>query len=119
MFSIMNTRCIDCFESKTNNKRVAKNRKLKKCVIYLAMFVMFVYIVAIILQNNGTAKILKGIQKIILNLILVISPYALYILNSFMNLSLYSDLVFIREIMSNIMEKDYFLFTDESEGLIT
>ena len=118
IFSIMSTRCIDCLDNKMNT-RVVKNKKVKKCVIYLAVFVMFVYIVAIIIDINGSAKILKGIQKIIVNIILLISPYALYILNAFTNLLLYTDLVFIREIMSQIMERDYFIFLEESEELIT
>ena len=115
IFSFMSTWSIECIDNNTSNKRIVKKRQVKKFVLYLAIFSMFIYIIAVILQTNGAAKFIKGIQKIILNLILVIGPYALFILNAFMNLSLYSDLVFIREIMSQIMEKDYFSFEEEPE----
>jgi len=115
MFSIMSTQCISVLND--NSRRVRKNRRLKNCVIYLTIFVMLVYVIAINLQNNNT--VLKGIKKIMVNIILLMSPYALFIFNAFMNLFLYSDLVFIKDIMSQIMEKDYFLSSEETERFIT
>jgi len=118
MFSIMSTQCIQSLND--NSSRVKKNRKLKKCVVALSIFVMFVYIVAITIQSNSSSSVLKGMEKIIVNLSLLICPYALYIINAFLNLFLYSDLVFVREIMSQIMEKDYFLSSEEEfEKFIT
>ena len=118
MFSIVSARCIECID-KNRVKNMSKNKKVKKCVIYLAIFVMFVYIIAIILHNNGSSNYLKGFKKILVNSILMISPYVLYILNAFMNLFLYAEIVFIREIMSQIMEKDYFMSNEETECFIT
>jgi len=115
IFSFMSSWYVECIDTNTSTKRIAKKRKVKKFVLYLAILLITVYIFSVILHTNGAAKFIKGIQKIILNLVLVIGPYALYILNAFMNLSLYSDLVFIREIMSQIMEKDYFSFEEEPE----
>jgi len=117
LFSIMSLNCIASLDN-INDKRISKNNKVKVCVIFLAIFVTLIYTFSLILHNKEGINF-KGMERTILNISIIISPYILYILNAFMNLSLFSEIVFLKEIMSKIMDQDYFLSNEESDRFIT
>ena len=100
------------------------NRKLKVKIIllFLSILVLFIYIIAgYIKQQEYFKKIFIGNKESYLIYLQFISssfPYILFILNSFINLGFYSDIIYIQEKLTIIIDKEYFCSNEESNLLM-
>jgi hypothetical protein len=112
-----------------NDKRLLKNLKMKKCCVYLTVFLSFLYISSIYVNyyiksfdeveiNDELLKIKKLALKII-HIILFIMPYILFILNAFINLTYYFDIRYVDDIINVVIDKEFFLTNDESNFLLS
>ena len=117
-----------------NDKRLKRNIRLKKGVVYLTIFICFVYISSIFLKyyihpvvnkemetsgNNShkmknEAKILKTVE-----ILLFILPYIIFLLNAFLNLTYYFDIRYVDDVINIIIDKEFFLTSDESNLLLS
>jgi hypothetical protein len=114
------------------------NRKLriKKSLLYMILFILLIYILAICIKNNQIKININFSQKIFIGnknsnekswtlitliyyIILCFSPYLLFVLNAFLNLGYYSDIIFLQKKLNTIIDKEYFYNNnDESTFLL-
>jgi MFS family permease len=119
-----------------------KKLKMKRVVVYLTIFISLLYISAIIIKNHDKllskeikpnsqvfSKEYENLEKkmkkpqttstqpekfqFFIEILLFVLPYLLYILNAFINLSFYSDIIYIQDNLTTIIDKEYFLARDE------
>ena len=132
-------------ENKENNihKKMRRKLRIKRYVVYLAVFVMLVYIGAIVFKDtqgfqtlakpksigvntnklfskptgkenkNSLSNKYKTNQKLnklnfILDWVIFILPFILYVLNVLLNLTYYSDMIYIQENLTTIIDREYF-----------
>jgi len=114
---------IDCndeiFSKKLNNKRV---------ILYLCLFLLLIYILAICIKQKENSqnyylyesKFLKNkkFENFIFDFILFFYPYLLFILNAFLNLGFYSDIIYLQKILTTIIDKEYFLMNEDNSYLL-
>lgn len=102
--------------------RISQKIKTKKYVIYLATFVILLYITGIFIRNHeqineNHKKHSKTRFQFVLELVLFILPYILFIMNAFLNLTFYSDIIYIQDNLMTIIDREYFE-ADESDGTV-
>jgi hypothetical protein len=100
----------DCHMKKESLK-INEKIKVKRIIIYLAVFVMTVYIIAIAIQSHEhveNSPQLRTKLSLLLEIIGFILPYAIYVVNAFINLSCYSDVIYIQKSLMTIIDKEYF-----------
>jgi hypothetical protein len=114
--------CPQRSEKKNFKTRISQKIKMKKYVIYLATFVILLYITGIFIRNHeqineNHKKHSKTRFQFVLELILFILPYILFIINAFLNLTFYSDIIYIQDNLMTIIDREYFE-ADLPEGSI-
>jgi hypothetical protein len=111
-----------------NDNRLKRNIKIKKYVVYLVIFIIFVYIFSIILNyeirkeklNNSKNKIFKNKNLIkFIHMLLFVLPYVLFVFNSLINLTYYLDIIYIEDIINMIIDREFFLTSEESTLLLS
>jgi hypothetical protein len=131
------------FFFKKELKKMRRKLRIKRYVVYLAVFVMLVYIGAIVFKDtqgfqtlakpkstgvninklfskptgkenkNSLSNKYKTNQKLnklnfILDWVIFILPFILYVLNVLLNLTYYSDMIYIQENLTTIIDREYF-----------
>lgn len=127
LFSVMTIFSLESLKRKNsyNDPKLKKNIKLKRSLVYLSIIIMMLYIMAIFIQNSMInkkgkyKKIKKEKMYILFHYILFLFPYILYILNAFINLSYYNDIIYIQELMSFIIDQEYFINNEERFYFLT
>ena len=117
-----------------NDKRLKRNIKIKKYTVYLTIFICFVYISSIFLnyyiysvenQKDLSRNRNKDKEKNIITLLrctevlLFILPYLIFLLNALTNLTYYFDIRYVDDVINMIIDKEYFLTSDESNILLS
>jgi hypothetical protein len=125
-----------------NDKRLKRNIRLKKGVVYLTVFICFVYISSIFLKyylhplnivskeneqiknstNLGNQSNEKNIYEIsimkMVDSLLFILPYIIFLLNAFINFTYYFDIRYVDDVINMIIDKEFFLTSEESNLLL-
>lgn len=110
-----------------NDNRLRRNIKFKKYVVYLAVFIITVYIISIFLNyhlktNKPTLKYMKKHHRnilLFLETLLFAIPYALFVINAILNLMYYHDIRYIEDIINIVIDREFFLTSDESSNLLS
>jgi hypothetical protein len=111
-----NTRADEIYASflgkKTMKTKIAHKIRLKRYIISLAVFVIILYLTGIFIRNheqiNSNHKKQKTHFQFLLELILFLLPYFLYIINAFLNLSFYADIIYLQDNLMTIIDREYF-----------
>lgn len=137
LFAVLALRSIQSIKSlvivslgQCKNKSYKEKISAKKCVIYLAVFTMLIYIGGIILKSNIKTLLLeKDLDKNLfsfknslsngLDVLIVLLPYVLFVINAFINLGYYYDIVYIENNLSKYIDQEYFASNDEVSLLIS
>lgn len=121
LFGLLSIFCLDALFKETGGYFNCKKKKkekvdlknkiknkivIKKSILYLSVFVMLLYIGGIALKDQNQEN--SSYCEIILNFILFILPYVIFIVNAFLNLSYYSDILFIQDNLMTIIDKEFF-----------
>jgi len=123
LFAVVSILSLDCLIKQSQNysresERMTRKIKVKRSVVYLAVFIMFVYMFSIALRNHEQIKENHHKQKTqfdhVLELILFILPYLLYIVNAFINLGYYSDIIYIQNNLTTIVDHEYFFSNEDN-----
>ena len=108
-----------------NDKKLKKNIRVKKYLVFLAIFILFIYISGTTINfylkhdysyNNKNKKKFKNLIDTV-NTLLFILPYVMFLLNSTINLTYYHDIIYLEEVINIIVDREFFLATDESNPL--
>jgi hypothetical protein len=100
-----------------NDKRLKRNTKVKKYMLCLAIFILFIYLMSIFLKfeikNN-----FKGLKenksfKQVVQFFLFIVPYILFVFNALINLTYYLDIRYLEDIINRIIDKEFFMTNEE------
>ncbi len=112
-----------------DDQSFSKKLNAKKIIIYLDLIIILIYIISIFIkQSEDKNKNIfssdkfskyKKVEKFINDFIPYFFPYILFILNAFLNLGFYSDLIYLQKKLSTIIDKEYFIANDEYYSLIT
>ena len=91
-------------------KELEEKVKTKTILIYLMIFVLFVYIGGVIIQNNQNKDSIKHNMKLITvsYWICEICPYLLFLMNSFLNFSYYNEILYTKHSLNRFIDKEYF-----------
>lgn len=108
--------------------------KIKKFMLYLILFIMLIYISAVCIKNNQikinrnfSDKTFERNNKKFSNekiwtlfyyIVLCFSPYFLFVLNAFLNLGYYSDIIYLQKKLNTIIDKEYFYYNNEENCLL-
>jgi hypothetical protein len=100
----------DC-NMKKESLNIKEKIKVKRFIIYLAVFIMAIYIIAITIKNHEHVEKnsqLRTKLSLLLEIVVFILPYAIYVVNAFINLSCYSDVIYIQKSLMTVIDKEYF-----------
>lgn len=141
LFATLTLKVFQNFRNKIafNDKRLQRNIRTKKYVVYLALFISTIYISSIYLNyyfktNSCHSKLkhdnecLNGINlkkgftnsvyKIVQTLLFTL-PYFLFILNAFINLTYYFDIRYLDNVINMIIDREFFLESEETNLLLS
>lgn len=96
--------------------------RMKMYVIGLAVITLCFYIFAIISHNGVNQESLS--DKVnnqwycMIKLAIFILPYLLYVINAFLNLTYYSDILKIQAHLNVFLDKDYFIISNDETALL-
>ena len=81
------------------------------------IFVLFVYIGGVIIQNNQNKESIKSRMKLISVTFWIceICPYLLFIMNAFLNFSYYNEILYTKHSLNRFIDKEYFKQDIEDE----
>ena len=131
LFAALTLMVFENFRKKiaSNDQRLSRNMKIKKYVVCLSIFICLLYITAIMLnyqikavkaedeeekeEDKSYVTVLRLIQ-----ILLFMTPYILFILNAIINLTYYYDIRYVDDIINVIIDKEYFLTSEESNLLL-
>jgi len=139
LFSIIGLKCLQFLKKQIlcDDEWFNRKLKIKKILLYLILFIILIYIFAVCIKNNKikinknyseTNKnfnfILTGdenekIWTLVFYIILCFSPYFLFVLNAFLNLGYYSDIIYLQKKLNTIIDKEYFYYNEESCLLVS
>jgi hypothetical protein len=124
LFASLTLMVFQKFRSKIaiNDKRLRRNIKVKKYVVYLTIFLCIIFITCLFLKylvneaEIGTNKKLfvKSLQTFIF-----ILPYFLFLFNAVINLTYYLDIRYLDDIINVIIDREFFLTSDDSSMLLS
>jgi hypothetical protein len=138
MIVLENLRTVIAF----NDKRLKRNIRTKKIITSMTVFVMFIYISAILINchiksekelnknkphneekytpSQDENKIFLSDSQIqAIHFLLFVLPFFLFAINSVLNLSYYFDISYLENVINIILDKEFFLTTDESTRLLS
>ncbi len=100
-----------------SEKELDEKVKTKTILIYLMIFVLFVYIGGVIIQNNQNKESIKSRMKLISVTFWIceICPYLLFIMNAFLNFSYYNEILYTKHSLNRFIDKEYFKQDIEDE----
>jgi hypothetical protein len=111
-----------------NDKRIQRNIRIKKYVVYLTIFICFVYLTCIFVNYfNKPYNHLRYHHTNIRNefnfykyiqILLFIIPYFLFVLNALINLTYYFDIRYVDDVINMIIDREFFLEYEDSSTLI-
>lgn len=125
-----------------NDTRLKRNIRLKKGVVYLTVFICFVYISSIFLkyylhplnveqlkiskeketapikESGRNIDIYEGYIMKMVDSLLFILPYLIFLLNAFINFTYYFDIRYVDDVINIIIDKEFFLTGEESNLLL-
>lgn len=126
-----------------NDKRLQRNIRTKKVIVHLTIFMLVLYISSIVAHyyvktSQETTSKMKNLKYnynnnkdysssltfiipclSFIQFLLYIIPYFLFSLNALMNLSYYSDISYLENVIHLIIDKEFFLTNDESDLLLS
>ena len=84
--------------------------KTKTILIYLAIFVLFIYIGGVVIQKNQNKGNIARNMKLnaISQVICEICPYLLFLMNSFLNFSFYNEILYTKFSLNRFIDKEFF-----------
>jgi hypothetical protein len=99
-----------------HNKKLSRSVSFKRYTLYLSVLMIIIYLsTASVKFYNKTYKAKYFTDSI--NILLFTLPFALFVLNAFINLSYYVDIKIIEESINMIVDKDIFL-NDDSNAIL-
>lgn len=116
------------------DNRLKRNINIKKYVVYLTIFIMFIYIFSIVLNYETYGTKIKSkhknktennnflnnfFVKKFIHFFLFVLPYILFVLNAIINLTYYFDIRYIDDIINMIIDREFFLTNEESTLLLS
>jgi len=100
-------------------KKLKNSVRVKIYVIFFAVLTLSLYIFSIISHNTfKDVNIVEGLNNqyyCILKLAIFILPYLLYIINAFLNLTYYSDILKIQAHLNVFLDRDYFIISSSND----
>ncbi len=99
--------------------------RMKIYVIFLAIMALCVYLFSIISHNRINRETYQSIDEefknryyCMLKLVIFILPYLLYIINAFLNLTYYSDILKIQAHLNVFSDRDYFIISNDDSAFL-
>lgn len=125
-----------------NDKRLKRNIRTKKIITSMTVFIMLIYISAILINcqiksqkelyknklDNGEKYTPTNDQNKIfisdsfiesIQFLLFVLPFFLFAINSILNLSYYFDISYLENVINIILDKEFFLTSEETTRLLS
>ena len=110
------------FQNSQTAESLKNSVRMKIYVIFFAVLTLFLYIISIIAHNTyKETNFTEGLNNqyyLMLKLAVLILPYLLYIINAFLNLTYYSDILKIQAHLNVFLDRDFFILSNEENTLL-